>query len=164
MTQEGPSRTEALEITRRRFLSRCGDWLCAGTVGLAVVGTIRAAAPTVLPDPSATFKIGKVADFPEGVAKEFREEKVIVFRDYQGLYAISMVCTHLGCVVNHFPERFQCPCHGSRYDALGRVIRGPAPRSLPWFEITRLPNGDLLVNRAKEVGLGTKFRPAAPTA
>lgn len=41
------------------------------------------------------------------------------------------VCTHLGCVPNRNAEGgWLCPCHGSMYDASGRVVRGPAPRNL----------------------------------
>ncbi|RME66309.1 MAG: hypothetical protein D6778_04940 [Nitrospirae bacterium] len=52
------------------------------------------------------------------------------------LYALSPVCTHLGCLVNwnYLKGEFQCPCHGGRYDIKGRVIGGPPPRPL-----TRLP-------------------------
>jgi len=47
-------------------------------------------------------------------------------------YGINAVCTHLGCVVpwNAVAKQFQCPCHGSRYDETGKVVRGPAPLSL----------------------------------
>lgn len=47
-------------------------------------------------------------------------------------YAINAVCTHLGCVVpwNRAANKYICPCHGSQYDATGKVIRGPAPLSL----------------------------------
>lgn len=45
------------------------------------------------------------------------------------------VCTHLGCVpigdgAGDFGGWF-CPCHGSHYDASGRIRKGPAPRNLP---------------------------------
>lgn len=41
-------------------------------------------------------------------------------------------CTHLGCTFPWNPNdnQFQCPCHGSRYDPDGRVVRGPAPLPL----------------------------------
>lgn len=47
-------------------------------------------------------------------------------------YGIYTVCTHMGCIVGWEPEtrQFACPCHGSRFDELGRVVRGPAARPL----------------------------------
>lgn len=47
-------------------------------------------------------------------------------------YGLNAVCTHLGCVVpwNASENKFICPCHGSQYDATGKVVRGPAPLSL----------------------------------
>ena len=47
-------------------------------------------------------------------------------------YGINAVCTHLGCVVpwNGSEDKFICPCHGSQYNAEGKVVRGPAPLSL----------------------------------
>jgi glycine/D-amino acid oxidase-like deaminating enzyme/nitrite reductase/ring-hydroxylating ferredoxin subunit len=55
--------------------------------------------------------------------------KVAVYRDKTGqLHACSAVCTHLGCVVdwNQVEKTWDCPCHGSRFDAKGKVITGPA--------------------------------------
>ena len=47
-------------------------------------------------------------------------------------YGLNAICTHLGCVVpwNAGQNKFMCPCHGSQYDYTGKVVRGPAPRSL----------------------------------
>lgn len=53
-------------------------------------------------------------------------------KDKLETYALNAICTHLGCVVpwNVAENKFMCPCHGSQYDNTGKVIRGPAPRSL----------------------------------
>lgn len=47
-------------------------------------------------------------------------------------FGLNAVCTHLGCVVpwNTSEDKFICPCHGSQYNAQGKVVRGPAPLSL----------------------------------
>jgi cytochrome b6-f complex iron-sulfur subunit len=52
--------------------------------------------------------------------------------------AIYMVCTHLGCLYKWVAanNRFECPCHGSKFDHDGNYIEGPAPRSLDYFEVT----------------------------
>jgi glycine/D-amino acid oxidase-like deaminating enzyme/nitrite reductase/ring-hydroxylating ferredoxin subunit len=55
--------------------------------------------------------------------------KVAAYRDESGsMHYCSAVCTHLKCVVgwNSAEKTWDCPCHGSRYDALGKVINGPA--------------------------------------
>jgi glycine/D-amino acid oxidase-like deaminating enzyme/nitrite reductase/ring-hydroxylating ferredoxin subunit len=59
--------------------------------------------------------------------------KVAVYRDPQGkIHEMSAVCRHLGCIVNWNTSEntWDCPCHGSRYDALGKVIQGPANSDL----------------------------------
>ncbi len=56
--------------------------------------------------------------------------------DEAGEWLVMMgVCTHLGCVplgdgAGDFGGWY-CPCHGSHYDASGRIRRGPAPENLP---------------------------------
>lgn len=60
--------------------------------------------------------------------------KVAVYRDADGAtHELSAVCRHLGCIVNWntLENTWDCPCHGSRYDALGKVIQGPANSDLP---------------------------------
>ncbi|KAJ3596702.1 hypothetical protein NHX12_003106 [Muraenolepis orangiensis] len=51
------------------------------------------------------------------------------------------VCTHLGCVpISNAGEwgGYYCPCHGSHYDASGRIRKGPAPLNLevPYYEFS----------------------------
>lgn len=60
--------------------------------------------------------------------------KVAAYRDEAGtVHERSAVCRHLGCIVNWntLENTWDCPCHGSRYDAMGKVIQGPANSDLP---------------------------------
>jgi Rieske Fe-S protein len=67
--------------------------------------------------------------------------KVAVYRDPNGVvHEVSAVCRHLGCIVawNSDEKTWDCPCHGSRYDAYGKVFNGPANSDLSPVE----PSGD----------------------
>jgi glycine/D-amino acid oxidase-like deaminating enzyme/nitrite reductase/ring-hydroxylating ferredoxin subunit len=60
--------------------------------------------------------------------------KIAVYKDETGaVHKLSAVCRHLGCIVdwNSLEKTWDCPCHGSRFDALGHVIMGPANSDLP---------------------------------
>jgi Rieske Fe-S protein len=59
--------------------------------------------------------------------------KIAVYRDKNGtLYEMSAVCPHLRCIVswNRTERTWDCPCHGSRFDAHGQVLNGPANENL----------------------------------
>jgi Rieske Fe-S protein len=59
--------------------------------------------------------------------------KVAVYRDQNGnTHEMSAVCPHMGCIVhwNEGESTWDCPCHGSRFSAHGRVIHGPAMSDL----------------------------------
>lgn len=60
--------------------------------------------------------------------------------------ALSLACTHLGCRVQPVPGGFSCPCHGSRYDATGRPVAGPARR--PLSPVALSPRGEGWVARS----------------
>ena len=65
----------------------------------------------------------------QGIVIEKGEEKVAVYRDPQGvLYTFNPACRHMGCFVswNDAEKTWDCPCHGSRYNARGEVIQSPA--------------------------------------
>lgn len=60
-------------------------------------------------------------------------KRVAAFRDDDGVvHKRSAVCTHLGCIVNwnSLEKTWDCPCHGSRFNAYGRVFQGPANSGL----------------------------------
>ena len=69
----------------------------------------------------------------EGALIRLRGRKTAVYRAEDGtLHALSPVCQHLYCLVDWNPaERsWDCPCHGSRYDATGKAIHGPTTKDL----------------------------------
>jgi cytochrome b6-f complex iron-sulfur subunit len=153
-----PSRLDPPKVTRRSFLSvaSLGSFLAAALT--AVAGMLRLPKPAVLPGPLRRFKIGFAEQFVMGSETRFEAENLFVFRDAEGVYAISATCTHLGCTVARAGGGFECPCHGSKFTGLGEVTGGPAPRALPWLEIGRAADGQLVVYADNEVPAGTRFR------
>jgi glycine/D-amino acid oxidase-like deaminating enzyme/nitrite reductase/ring-hydroxylating ferredoxin subunit len=70
----------------------------------------------------------------EGAVLRSGLSKIAVYRDEDGMiHRMSAACVHLGCIVtwNAAEKTWDCPCHGSRYDANGAVINGPANSDLP---------------------------------
>lgn len=67
--------------------------------------------------------------------------------------AIYMVCTHLGCLYKWVDSnwRFECPCHGSKFDHDGMYIEGPAGRSLDYFEIENDSDGAVIIKTGSKV-------------
>jgi Rieske Fe-S protein len=73
-------------------------------------------------------------EVPPGGGTVLRDAAVVLTRTVDGeLHAFSAVCTHQGCTVDAVADgSIDCPCHGSRFDALtGAVTNGPAARPLP---------------------------------
>lgn len=152
------SRSDPPRVSRRSFLSLASLGSFFAAMGVAAAGVFRLPTPTVLPGAARRYKIGPPEEHAVGSEKHLEKENVFVFRDAEGVYAISAVCTHLGCTVTRSAEGFACPCHGSKFEPRGKVIAGPAPRPLPWLEVTRAPDGQLVVLADNEVAEGTRFR------
>jgi len=79
------------------------------------------------------------AEIAPGSGKIIRRglKKFAVYKDEAGTtHELSAVCRHLGCIVdwNSLEKTWDCPCHGSRYDARGQVIMGPANEDLERVE------------------------------
>lgn len=142
-------------IKRRDFLGIAALGAFFIAMGTALMGMLRLPRPSVLPEPSRRYKVGPASIFPAGEARTPSGKNVFIIRTEKGLCAISAVCTHLGCIVKQVPQGFDCPCHGSRFDSLGRVLGGPAPRPLEWFALSVAPDGQLIVDEGKAVKAGT---------
>jgi cytochrome b6-f complex iron-sulfur subunit len=137
---------------RRDFLGLAAAASALTAVGVALVGALRLPMPSVFSESSSRAKLGPVAKFLSAEVTPLPEQRMWVYRDEQGLYAVSSVCTHLGCVVLVDDEGgYHCPCHGSKFDPRGNVLSGPAPRALKYLELTVSPDGQLVVDQQIEV-------------
>lgn len=153
-----PSRLDPPRVTRRNFLSLAAIGSFLAATATAVAGMLRLPKPAALPGPVRRFKVGHPEQFSMGTETLFEKENFYMFRDAQGVYAISATCTHLGCTVARTGRGFECPCHGSKFGVAGTVEAGPAPRALPWLEVGRAADGQLVVYADNEVPTGTRFR------
>ncbi len=139
--------------SRRDFLSEvaAGALTIAG-LGAAVV-TWQFLSPNVLFEPSPTFRAGNPDLYPVNSVTYLQDQQVYIVRSTEGFYAVSAVCTHLGCITQWKPEANQiaCPCHGSKFTPEGAKIEGPAPRPLPHFLVSLTADGELLVDKLQTV-------------
>jgi len=120
--------------------------------GLLVLNSVRkflgyqepaAVAKQLTLDAPEAYALGSVTAVPGG--------HCWIVRDEGGVYAVTAVCTHLGCLVNHDVEGFACPCHGSRFRLDGSVVHGPALHALPHVAVSRTAEGLLRVDMTQQV-------------
>ena len=145
---EDKSKRESGRASRRDFLTTVGLGACAtATLGAGIV-TLDFLEPKVLFEPPTSFRAGSPLDYPEGTVRFNKEQKAYILGGMGGVYALSAVCTHLGCITRFLSDEnvIACPCHGSRFDLEGNVVHGPAPRPLPWLEVQTDAQGNLLVD------------------
>lgn len=143
-------------MDRRTFIK----WTAVGWSAFAAViagyGTmfLRFMFPNVLFEPKQTFKAGFPDEYTVGEVSERWKDKYAawIVRNPEQIYALSTVCTHLGCTPNWLANenKFKCPCHGSGFYKTGINFEGPAPRPLERFKITLADDGQILVDKTKK--------------
>lgn len=163
-----------MKIDRRKFLKGIG----IGSLVLTFVGQIytwiRSLFPNVSYEGVRRIKLDEPDKIPDGVT--FIDDiKTYLFREKNTFYAISAVCTHLGCTVKYVglskPKivkiggkevevkwEFHCPCHGSKFYGDGTNYAGPAPRPLDWVKVeVSKEDGKLVVDLNKTVSQNYKI-------
>lgn len=151
----GRSRLDPEPVARRDFLGLASVWAAATTLLFATLGMLRLPKAAVLSSPSRKFRVRLPESLAPGQAFVPPGRSVALFRDADGVHAVSTVCTHLGCIVKPTGEGFDCPCHGSRFAADGSVMKGPAPAALPWLAV-EATGADFVVDEDETVPAGTK--------
>jgi cytochrome b6-f complex iron-sulfur subunit len=130
-------------------------WSMTSAWLFAFAGMMRLPKAAVLPSPAKRFRASIPDTLAAGEPFVPPGRPVALFRDAQGVYAISIICTHLGCIVRPTAQGFECPCHGSAFARDGSVAKGPAPRALSWLSVSLI--GDtVIVDEERSVPAGTK--------
>ncbi len=138
----------ALPMTRREFLNYA--WLASlGFVFVVGVGgaTFFFAFPRFQAGEfGGVFDLGKAGDIlPKSTDPPLHNTagKFWLANVNGSIIALYDVCVHLGCLYQWQPvtNRFECPCHGSKYQKNGAYIEGPAPRSLDRMVVSLLAPG-----------------------
>jgi len=121
---------EIFSQTRRVFLAKIV--MFSGGIGLLW----RYLTPAT-PVQRKVLARARIADIPAQGALVYRDERLALLRDGDEIYAMSLICTHLGCTITVTPERMSCPCHGSEFDLRGVVLKGPADIPLRRLKVER---------------------------
>jgi len=137
---------------RRRFLWLSGLGALGATAAGGAVVLADFVHPKVLFEPPTAFRIGKPDNFRVNSVTADYDRKVFLVRTEVGFFALSAVCTHLGCITRWVEDEqsIACPCHGSKFSRDGALAQGPAPRPLRRIAI-RLEDGELVVDTAVDV-------------
>ncbi len=144
-------------MPRRDFLGLASLGAALAALAFATVGMLRLPKAAVLSSPSRKFRVTLPEGLAPGQAYIPPGRSIALFRDTEGVYAISLICTHLGCIVKSNAAGFECPCHGSHFQADGGVIKGPAPKALPWCQVS-VSGGNVMVDESVTVPSGTKVQ------
>jgi cytochrome b6-f complex iron-sulfur subunit len=130
--------------SRRQFI-----FLGLFTIGAAWLGTWLQS--RLFPSTSTTTEAAPVsiplAELPVGGTKAITYGGIsaLVLRTPESVRAFSLVCTHLGCIVQWQTDKheFHCPCHDGRFDEFGDVLAGPPP--IPLEQLPVRLEGDMVI-------------------
>lgn len=155
------SNVDKKPISRRRLMAYAWMGAAAIVMGELIFGTFAFLWPRRKgPKVETVFIAGKVTDFKVGEIIPFRKERTFILRTEGGFLAMSAICTHLHCVVNwnEMLKKFECPCHGAKFNLNGEVLEGPPPRPLDLYKL-QLVAGNVVVDRASPIER-SKFEPS----
>jgi cytochrome b6-f complex iron-sulfur subunit len=173
VVQWEPVDEEEIGVNRRQFLNRAVvgiSGFAAGVLGIGILGFLW---PTGASGFGGKINAGNLDDilgeieekqepkyvpqaktylrpFPQDAlpaAEKVPSYKPVLPGMEQGIAALYQRCVHLGCRVPwcQSSQWFECPCHGSKYNAVGEKRDGPAPRGLDRFTVT-IDGGNVVID------------------
>lgn len=155
LKEKGLLDADGKPMGRRQFLVHLAlAWaVFAAAVGGALTALFGFMVPRVDFTKVETFKIGPPSNFPpRSVNEDYKAKgKFWVVNDGERIFAVSVVCTHLGCTPLWMENdrKFKCPCHGSGFTMQGINFEGPAPVPLRRYEVTLADDGQIVVNKGR---------------
>jgi Rieske Fe-S protein len=141
-------------VNRRELL-----FLAGASTGLAVLAAAvpGCANPTGTP-PTGQVGAGNLSALAVGALLVMTN--FAVGRDANGIYAMSAVCTHAGCLLDDGASTIAaglgCPCHGSTFDGNGSVTAGPARSPLEHYAVSIAADGSITVDGSQTVSASTR--------
>jgi Rieske Fe-S protein len=138
---ENPTRRELLEA----------GWTVGGGLLMLAAGwtSFESLKPLLSTSGGGALPLLPPESYPEGSATFVRQGRLFITRTHEQLFAIAQKCPHLGCAVPFCESsgRFECPCHGSVFNAAGEWISGPSPRGMDRHPL-QVVDGRVVVNTA----------------
>jgi len=152
------------DLTRRDFLKIAATALLTASGLLGLGGLFRFLDYQQTESaPQTEFDLGPASAYPVDSHTLLADVPAVLFHKKSGFSALSLVCPHLGCTVEHTchlprelsgvrgrcqgkTDGFTCPCHGSRYDADGNLLRGPASKALRSLRVEIASDGHLILH------------------
>jgi cytochrome b6-f complex iron-sulfur subunit len=142
---------------RRKFLGFSWKLLGIGLAAEAAWTSYDILAPQHSGAFGGLVDAGAVTDFKPGAPPKYYLDGRFYLSRYRSgssdvLVALYQKCPHLGCRVPFCDssKQFECPCHGSVFNAAGEYIKGPAPRGMDQFKVTQ-QNGHVMVDTGSVV-------------
>jgi Rieske Fe-S protein len=134
--------TVATATVARRTILQGG---VAGALALTVPACGMGSEPLIMGPVAA----GNAQDIVVGALQIVPGSTAFIGRDTNGLYAMSAVCTHQGCLLGTLGATgaagIGCGCHGSRFDGNGAVTHGPAARPLQHYRVDVGTDGSITI-------------------
>jgi cytochrome b6-f complex iron-sulfur subunit len=154
---EALERQEVKEVSlpRRAFLKV--SLLASGL--LASWGVFRFLSYQQQAESPVRLTLNEPEAYPLGSVTPVPLLKAWVLRDETGLYALSAVCTHLGCTVSDTEAGFECPCHGSMFSLKGATLQGPAVKPLEYLELRLSEENRVVLDSAIKVPPDQRLNP-----
>jgi cytochrome b6-f complex iron-sulfur subunit len=132
-------------LSRRNFLDLAGKTFLAASSLLGLDYLTRFLNFQTEPPPETRFDLGPSSQYPFESRTVISEASAILYHTQTGFFALSLICPHLGCTLEAKPDRFTCPCHGSKFTPTGGLLNGPANKPMRILRVETAVDGNLIL-------------------